>query len=67
MKNTHAKTQNEPQGIDYERAIKLLKNCLDWFADDCCSYAEILERFKLLDLDNNEIEALGYGYLFATK
>ena len=54
-------------GISYSRAIKLLKNCLSWFADDCCDYAETLERFELLDLNDDEIETLGYGYLFGVK
>jgi hypothetical protein len=50
-------------GIDYQRAIELLKNCLGWFADDCCGCAETLEKFELLDLNDNDIEALGYGYI----
>lgn len=54
-------------GIDYERAVKLLKNCLAWFADDCCGCAETLEKFELLDLDDDEIEALGYGYMFDVR
>jgi hypothetical protein len=51
-------------GIDYKRTVQLLKNCLGWFADDCCDNAEMLERFELLDFDDDEIEDLGYGYLF---
>lgn len=54
-------------GMLYSRAIKILKNCLDWFADDCCGCAETLERFELLGLDDDEIEALGYGYMFDVK
>ena len=54
-------------GIDYERAVRLLKNCLNWFADDGCGYATMLERLELLDFDDNEIEALGYGYLFGAR
>jgi hypothetical protein len=54
-------------GIDYERAVKLLKNCLAWFADDCCGCAETLEKFELLDLDDDEIELLGYGYMFDVR
>lgn len=50
-------------GIDYQRAIELLKNCLNWFADDCCGCAETLEKFELLDLNDSEIEELGYGYI----
>ena len=54
-------------GIDYQRAIELLKNCLNWFADDCCGCAETLERFELLDLNDSEIEELGYGYMFDVR
>lgn len=53
-------------GILYSRAIKLLKNCIDWFADDCCDREEILERLKLIDLEEEDLEALGYGYLLNT-
>ena len=54
-------------GLDYQRAVELLKNCLNWFADDCCGCAETLERFELLDLNDNEIELLGYGYMFDVR
>ena len=54
-------------GIDYERAVKLLKNCMEWFADDCCGCAETLEKFELLDFDDSEIEAMGYGYMFDVR
>lgn len=53
--------------IGKERALELLKNCLDWFADDCCGCAETLERFHLLGLNDNEIEELGYGYMFDAR
>ena len=54
-------------GIDYDRAVKLLKNCMEWFADDCCGCAETLEKFELLDFDDDEIEAMGYGYMFDVR
>ena len=53
--------------ISSDRAIKLLKNCLDWFEDDCCEYAETLKIFELLGLSDADIEALGYGYLLDIK
>ena len=53
-------------GMLYNRAIRLLKNCIDWFADDCCGREEIVERLKLIDLDEDDLGALGYGYLFNT-
>lgn len=54
-------------GIDYDRAVELLKSCLSWFADDCCGCAEMLEKFELLGLNDDEIEALGYGYMFDVR
>ena len=53
--------------INGNRAIELLKNCLDWFADDCCECAETLTRFKLLGLNDDEISALGYGYMLDAR
>lgn len=54
-------------GILYSRAIRLLKNCMEWFADDCCGCAETLEKFELLDFDDSEIEEMGYGYMFDVR
>ena len=53
--------------INHQRAIELLKNCLDWFADDCCGCAETLEKFELLGLNDDDIKALGYEYMFDVK
>lgn len=50
----------------YEKAIKLLKNCIDWFVDDCCSNEEIIKRLEFLDIDDDDINSLGYGYLLNT-
>jgi hypothetical protein len=54
------------EDIDYQRAIELLKNCLEWFLDS--NYygedAETLKRFRMLDLTDDEIEEFGYGWLF---
>ena len=49
-------------GIDYQRVIKLLKECVDWFTDDE-SY-RVIENLNLLGFTNDEIEELGYGWLF---
>jgi hypothetical protein len=49
-------------GIDYKRAIELLKECIDWFTDDE-SY-KVIENLNLLGFTNDEIEELGYGWLF---
>lgn len=50
--------------MTYKRVIKILKNCLDWFADDCYGFEDTLKKFKLLGLDEDEIASLGYEYLF---
>lgn len=54
------------EGIDYQRAIELLKSCLEWFLDS--NYygedAETLKRLRMLDLTDHEIEEFGYGWLF---
>lgn len=47
----------------YEKTIKLLKNCIDWFVDDCCGCEEIIKRLELLDIDDDDINSLGYGHL----
>lgn len=50
-------------GIGYQRAIKLLKDCLDWFTDDTLN-ERIIENLNLLGFRDDEIEELGYGWLF---
>lgn len=51
------------EGIDYKRAIKLLKSCVDWFTDDTTN-ERIVENLELLGFKDDEIEELGYGWLF---
>ena len=62
MMNNYTETD-----IGKERALELLKNCLDWFADDCCECVEMLSRFELLGMNDGEIEALGYKYLLDAR
>lgn len=50
-------------GIDYQRAVELLKSCLGWLVDDCCTHKEIINRLELIDFEEEDFEALGYGYL----
>lgn len=47
----------------YERTIELLKSCLEWFTDDT-NNATIIENLNLLGFNDDEIEGLGYGWLF---
>ncbi len=53
--------------MSYDRAMELLKTCLDWLADDSCECAEMINRMRLLSLTDDEIKMLGYGYLFDVK
>ena len=46
--------------MTYSRAIKVLKTCLDWIAEDTLN---TLEVFECVGLEDDEIEAIGYGYL----
>lgn len=47
-------------GLSYERAIQLLKKCLDWIEAD---QLDTLDIFKYLGLEEDEIESLGFAYL----
>lgn len=51
------------EGMDYQRAIELLKDCVEWFADDTLP-ERIIENLNLLGFQDYEIEELGYGWLF---
>ena len=51
------------EGIDPQRAIQLLKNCMSIleFSHDDSSYTKA--DFREADFNDDELEALGYGYL----
>lgn len=51
------------EGMDYQRAIELLKDCVEWFADDTLN-ERIVENLNLLGFKDYEIEELGYDWLF---
>ena len=51
-------------GLSYERAVQLLKKCLDWIEED---QLDTLDTFEYLGLEEDEIESLGYGYLIARE
>lgn len=51
------------EGVDYQRAIELLKDCLEWFTDDTLN-DRIVENLSLLGFKDYELEELGYGWLF---
>ena len=46
--------------MTYKSAMRALKNCLNWIAEDS---VDTLEAFECIGLDDEEIELLGYGYL----
>jgi hypothetical protein len=51
----------------YDRAIKLLKGCLCWLDDDPVDRKVLLEELDYIGFEDDEIEALGFGYLFNVK
>ena len=51
------------EGIDYQRAIELLKDCVEWFTDDTLN-ERIIENLDLLGFRDDEIDELGFGWLF---
>ena len=51
-------------GIDYQRVVGLLKNCMEWLDEDISSVGDTLEAFYHMGFKDNEIEELGYGWLF---
>ena len=46
--------------MTYSRAMRMLKNCLSWIAEDS---VDTLEAFECIELEDDEIESLGYGSL----
>lgn len=51
----------------YDKAIKLLKGCLCWLDDDLVGRKVLLEELDYIGFEDDEIEALGFGYLFNTE
>ena len=54
-------------GIDYKRAIMLLKQCLGWIEDDRGGCDKMLDVFDEIGFYDSEIEELGWGFLFDAK
>ena len=50
----------------YERVVKLLKNCMSWIENDG-DCGEALDNFEYLGFDDDEIEALSWGYILDVK
>ena len=53
-------------GISYKRALEIIGNCLIWVAEyECCNNKERLDWFQdKFDLADEEIEELGFGWVF---
>jgi hypothetical protein len=50
----------------YERVVHLLKGCMNWIENDG-DHSETLDNFEWLGFDDDEIEALGWGYILDVK
>ena len=54
----------EDNAFSYQRAIGLLKRCVELIDEHHCEeYSEVLEDLYYIGFHDDEIEALGYGYL----
>ena len=52
------------ESMDYKRAVELLKNSLEYIENyNNCNNRENYEAFQNIGLDDDEIEAFGFGYL----
>lgn len=55
---------NNDGGIDYKRAIELLKKCMADIEDTrWCNNKDTYEAFDYIGFTDNEIEVLGFGYV----
>lgn len=50
-------------GIGYQRAIDLLRGCLDYCGNNTYEVMYTLEMAKEMGFEEDEIEELGYGYM----
>lgn len=50
----------------YERAIHLLKGCMNWIENDG-DCGQTLDNFEWIGFNDYEIEALGWGYVLDVK
>ena len=54
-------------GIDYERAVQLLKSCMSWIEEDHASLGEMLNTLEYIGFDDDDIEALGFAYVLDVR
>lgn len=50
-------------GIDYQRAIALLKNCINVIVESHCDSAYIREDFEMIGFDDDELVELGCDWV----
>ena len=50
-------------GIDYQRAVELLRGCLDYCGNNTYEIMYTLEMAEEMGFTEDEIEELGYGYM----
>ena len=50
-------------GIDYQRAIKIMKGCIAWVLADTCEIDYALQEIRAMGFDDNEIEELSFGWM----
>ena len=54
-------------GISYQRAIDLLRGCLDYCGNNTYEIMYTLEMAQEMGFDETEIEELGYGYMLGEE
>ena len=54
-------------GISYQRAIDLLRGCLDYCGNNTYEIMYTLEMAQEMGFDETEIEGLGYGYMLGEE
>ena len=54
-------------GIDYKRAIQLLKGCMSFLVEDSSGNAEAFDVFDYIGFNDDEINALGWGCILDIK
>ena len=54
-------------GIDYDRAVKLLKRCMNYVEQTHCGLWETYDVLDEIGFNDDEIEMLGFDYLFDVR
>lgn len=54
-------------GIDYDRAVTLLKNFVSWLENDLYTLADVLDILDQIGFSDDDIETLGYAYMLDVR